>query len=62
MKDEEKAEPHVKLRCTLCGGKFDSKYDKIPSIGTYRVGEVYRSLMYCERCKRRVDVKVIQVR
>ncbi len=62
MESEKKKEAHVKLRCTMCGGKFDSKFDKIPSIGTYRVGDVHKSFLHCERCKRRVDVKVVKVR
>jgi hypothetical protein len=62
MRDDKKMETHVKLRCIVCGGKFDSKYDKIPSKGTYRVGDIHRSFIHCERCRKRVDVKVIQVR
>jgi len=62
MEKEEKNEPRVKLRCTRCGAKFDSKHDKIRSVGIFRVGDVHQNLLYCDRCERRVDVRVVEVR
>jgi len=62
MEKEEEKEPHIKLRCTRCGAKFDSKYDKVRSVGIFRVGDVHQNLLYCEKCKRRADVRVVEVR
>ncbi len=52
----------VKLRCLNCKSKFDSRYDKLPDIGTYKEGEIYRNFIYCEKCKKRVDVRVVEVK
>ena len=56
------SEPRVKLRCVNCKSKFDSRYDKLPAVGTYIVGEIYKDFMYCEKCKKRVDVRVVEVK
>ena len=56
------SESRVKLRCLVCKAKFDSRYDKLPNIGTYKEGDVYNDFIYCEKCKRRVDVRVIKVK
>ncbi len=62
FKESQMSEPHVKLRCLACKAKFDSRYDKLPTIGTYKEGEIYRDFIYCEKCKKRVDVKVVEVK
>jgi len=56
------SEPRVKLRCLQCKAKFDSRYDKLPDVGMYREGDVYKNFIYCEKCKKRVDVKVVEVK
>jgi len=56
------SEPRVKLRCLECKSKFDSRYDKLPDVGTYKEGEVYKNLMFCEKCRKRVDVRVVEVK
>ncbi len=60
--NEEKSELHVQVRCMVCGYKFDSKYDFLPEVGTFKVGDVHRNYIYCPRCKKRVDARVVSVR
>ncbi len=53
---------HVQMRCMICGYKFDSKYDYLPDVGTFKVGDVHRNYIHCPRCKKRVDARVVSVR
>ena len=58
---------HVKLRCTECKAKFDSKYDAFDTSVITNVGQVLENFVFCPKigrrgCGKRVSVVVIDIR
>jgi len=53
---------HIKLRCTECKAKFDSKYDAFDTSVITGVGQVLQSFIFCQRCGKRVSVVVVDIR
>jgi uncharacterized protein with PIN domain len=53
---------HIKLRCTECKAKFDSKYDAFDTSVITSVGQELPNFIFCQRCGKRVSVVVFDIR